>query len=95
MLFGLCLGYAGQDGVGEVKPRLPQPVVVFNEVYGNDEETRLRARYDAEMSEFSSRHEMGADTWTRKVIGRMGDIKGMNGRETLLNVLRSMGFPLR
>ena len=94
-VFGLCVGYAGRDGIGEVNPRLPQPAVAFNEVYGNGEETRLRGRYDVEMSEFSARHEMAADTWTKKVVGRMGNLKGMNGREGLLNVLHSMGFPLR
>jgi len=94
-VFGLCVGYAKEDNLGEIKPRLPQPAVAFKEVYGIDNERELRARYDNEMAEFSSRHEIATDTWTKKVINRMGSLTGMNGRETLLGVLSSMGFPLR
>lgn len=94
-VFGLCVGYAKEDNLGEIKPRLPQPAVAFKEVYGIENEPELRARYDKEMAEFSSRYEIAADTWTKKVVSRMGSLTGMNGRETLLDVLRSMGFPLR
>ena len=43
---------------GEIKPRLPQPAVVFQEEYGVDDERELRAQYDKEMSKFSARHEI-------------------------------------
>ena len=94
-VFGLCIGYATEEGQGEIKPRLPQPVVLFEEIYGAEREHELRAKYDEEMSEFSARHEIAADTWTKKVIARMGKLSGMNGREKLISVLHSMGFPLR
>ena len=94
-VFGLCIGYATREGEGEIKPRLPQPAVVFQEEYGVDGEQELRAQYDKEMSEFSARHEIAADTWTKKVLARMGKLSGMNGREKLINILHSMGFPLR
>ena len=94
-VFGLCIGYATEEGLGEIKPRLPQAVVLFEETYGAERENELRAKYDEEMSKFSARHEIASDTWTKKVIGRMGKLSGMNGREKLINVLQSMGFPLR
>ena len=94
-VFGLCIGYATREGEGEIKPRLPQPAVVFQEEYGVDGEQELRAQYDKEMSEFSARHEIAADTWTKKVLARMGKLSGMNGREKLITILHSMGFPLR
>ena len=94
-VFGLCVGYASSDIKAEVKPRLPQAAIPFNEVYGNPDEQKLRINYDHEMTKFSERNEMGADTWTNRVLGRMGKLSGMNGREKLMGILNSMGFPLR
>ena len=94
-VFGLCVGYASSDIKPEVKPRLPQAAIAFNEVYGNPDEQKLRINYDHEMTKFSERNEMGADTWTNRVLGRMGKLSGMNGREKLMGILNSMGFPLR
>ena len=94
-VFGLCVGYASSDIKAEVKPRLPQAAIAFNEVYGNPDEQKLRINYDHEMTKFSERNEMGADTWTNRVLGRMGKLSGMNGREKLMEILNSMGFPLR
>ena len=94
-VFGLCVGYASSDIKAEVKPRLPQAAIAFNEVYGNPDEQKLRINYDHEMTKFSKRNEMVADTWTNRVLGRMGKLSGMNGREKLMGILNSMGFPLR
>ena len=94
-VFGLCVGYASSDIKAEVKPRLPQAAIAFNEVYGNPDEQKLRINYDHEMTKFSERNEMVADTWTNRVLGRMGKLSGMNGREKLMGILNSMGFPLR
>ena len=94
-VFGLCVGYASSDIKAEVKPRLPQAAIAFNEVYGNPDEQKLRINYDYEMTKFSERNEMVADTWTNRVLGRMGKLSGMNGREKLMGILNSMGFPLR
>ncbi len=57
--------------------------------------TSSSTQYDKEMAEFSARHEIAADTWTKKVLARMGKLSGMNGREKLITILHSMGFPLR
>jgi nitroreductase len=94
-LFGLCVGYADPKAAGEVKPRLPQEAVLFHDSYGNPEERTLRAAYDRRMTEFSQRNEMTQDTWTKRVIGRMGKIAAMSGRDKLVSILNAMGFPLR
>ena len=52
-VFGLCVGYASSDIKAEVKPRLPQAAIAFNEVYGNPDEQKLRINYDHEMTKFS------------------------------------------
>jgi nitroreductase len=94
-VFGLCVGYAAPDTDNEVKPRLPQPAVVYSEKYGNAEEAALRGAYDELMTDFSERQGMGAVSWSRRVLDRLGPLKSMNGRERLAATVRAMGFPLR
>ena len=47
------------------------------------------------MAAFSARNEMTQDTWTKRVIGRMGKIAALSGRHNLTDALRAMGFPLK
>jgi len=94
-VFGLCVGYAAPTAANEVKPRLPQDVVLHHEVYDASNEPAHRAAYDALMGAFSARNDMAADTWTKRVLGRMGKIAAMSGREKLVATLHAMGFPLR
>ena len=94
-VFGLCVGYAAPEAVNEVKPRLPQDAILFRDTYGNPAEPRLRAVYDAKMAAFSARNEMTQDTWTKRVVGRMGKIAAMGGRDKLVAALNAMGFPLK
>ncbi len=94
-LFGLCVGYAAPKATNQVKPRLPQGVVVHRETYGSPQEQGIRARYDDLMTDFSRRNEMVEQSWTTKVLGRMGKLAGMNGRETLSTVLHRLGFRLQ
>lgn len=96
VVFGLCVGYAADDkAAGEVKPRLPQSVVLHHERYDATKEAALRATYDAEMAKFSARHELQAATWTQRVLNRLGPIKAMNGRETIRASLKKLGFEIR
>ena len=94
-VFGLCIGYAAPGVANEVKPRLPQDAILYRDTYGNPEEPKLRAGYDAHMAAFSARNEMTQDTWTKRVIGRMGKIAALSGRHNLTDALRAMGFPLK
>jgi nitroreductase len=94
-VFGLCVGYPKPGAEGAVKPRLPQQAVLHRERYDADEEHALRADYDARLGEYSTRHEMATTTWTRRVIGRIGRIAALNGRDRLRETLATLGFPLR
>jgi nitroreductase len=94
-VFGLCVGYAAPEVTNAVKPRLPQAAVLFHDRYGSAEEPALRAGYDAKMAAFSAQHEMGATSWSQRVIARMGKLTAMGGRDKLTDVLRSLGFPLK
>jgi nitroreductase len=95
VVFGLCVGYATAKGEGEVKPRLPQGVVLHHERYDATRETALRQTYDEEMAAFSKRHELQAATWTQRVLNRLGPIKSMNGREKMRAALAKLGFEVR
>jgi nitroreductase len=94
-VFGLCVGYAAPEVTNAVKPRLPQSAVLFHDRYGTPAEPALRASYDAKMAAFSAQHEMGATSWSQRVIARMGKLTAMGGRDKLTDVLRGLGFPLK
>ena len=94
-VFGLCVGHAKPAAAGEVKPRLSQPMVLHHERYGTAEEPALRADYDAQLAEFSARHEMAQTTWTKRVVARIGRIAALNGRDRMREALAALGFPLR
>jgi nitroreductase len=94
-VFGMCVGYPLPTVTNEVKPRLPQSAILFRDTYDHTGESADRAAYDARIAAFSERHDMTHDTWTKRVIGRMGKISAMSGRDKLVSILHAMGFPLR
>ena len=47
------------------------------------------------MAAFSARNDMTQDTWTRRVIGRMGKVAALGGRDRLVAALHAMGFQLK
>lgn len=94
-VFGMCVGYASAAGATQVKPRLPQDVIVHHNTYDATGEQAHRAAYDALLREFSARNDMAIDTWTKRVIGRMGKIAAMAGRDKLVATLHAMGFELK
>jgi hypothetical protein len=95
VVFGLCVGYADPKSRNEVKPRLPQSTVLHHERYDPAPEAMDRRAFDAEMTKFSTRHEMQATTWTQRMLNRMGPIKSMNGRERIRATLARLGFEIR
>src|SRR5580698_3745569 len=94
-VFGMCVGYPLPTVTNEVKCRLSQSAILFHDSYDATGESAARAAYDARMAAFSQRHEMTQDTWTKRVIGRMGKLSAMSGRDKLVSILHGMGFPLR
>jgi len=94
-VFGMCVGYPLPTVTNEVKCRLPQSAILFHNSYDATGESAARAGFDLRIAAFSERHEMTHDTWTKRVIGRMGKISAMSGRDKLVSILNAMGFPLR
>jgi nitroreductase len=94
-VFGLCIGYAKPEAAGEVKPRLPQEVVLHHNRYSTAMEDAGRAAYDKRLEAFSRRHEMAAYTWTQRVINRMAKLNALTGRDRMKDAFRALGFPMR
>jgi hypothetical protein len=94
-LFGLCVGYATEQAAGEVKPRMPQAMMLHRERYDASVAEPLRPVHDAEMTRFSARQEMQAGTWTQRVLARLGPLKSMNGREHMWEALKRLGFTIK
>ena len=95
VLFGLCVGYATEQAAGEVKPRMPQPMMLHHERYDASKAGALRQAHDKAMTEFSARNEMQAGTWTQRVLNRLGPMSSMNGRERLAAALAALGFTIK
>jgi len=93
--FGLCIGYPKPEARTEVKPRLPQSVIVHHNRYEAGDIEAQRADYDATLLEFSKRNEMAAGTWTDRLTSRAAKVAGMSGRHRMTGWLRSLGFPLK
>ena len=97
-VFGMCVGYPLPTVTNEVKPRLPQSAILFLYDYTYDAtgESGARAVYDQRIASFSERPDMTHATWTKRVVGRMGKIAAMSGRDRhWCPSLNGMGFPLR
>ncbi len=95
-VFGMCVGYPTEAAFGEVKPRLPQEVILHRETYEVPvDEAQRRSAYDRLIGGFSVRNEMATDTWTKRVIGRMGKLAALSGRDKLVATLQAMGFELK
>lgn len=94
-VFGLCVGYAAEKSGGDVKPRLPQEAVLFNETYQVADEQKMRQTYDDRMTTFSKRHEMQHDSWTQRVVRRMKSSESIRKRARLHSILVKLGFPMK
>ena len=95
VVFGLCIGYATEKAVGEVKPRLSQAAILHRESYDTSIAHAERLAHDEEMMRFSARHDLQAGTWTQRVLNRLGPLKSMNGRERMRATLAKLGFEIR
>jgi nitroreductase len=95
VVFGLCVGYATETAVGEVKPRLSQAAILHRESYDSSTAHDERKAHDEEMMRFSARHELQAGTWTQRVLNRLGPLKSMAGRERMRAALAKLGFEIR
>ncbi len=95
-LVGLCIGYADETKTRAlVKPRLPQSAVLHRERYDATAEPEATAVYDRALHRFSEQTERTAYTWTQRVIGRVGRLASLAGRDKIKEAMGRLGLPLR
>lgn len=88
-VFGLCVGWPAEPVVAEIKPRLAQEAVWFEETYNPQPDTD---EYDVRMEPFYKEQGMkGEATWSMRSGRRVG-LTRMTGRETQLEFLHEQGF---
>ncbi len=94
-LFGLCVGYADPGVRTDVKPRLPQDVVLHREQYRIDQADDRVAAYDEAMRAFQDMQGMALEKWSDKVVARVRSPASLLGRHRMRESLGRLGFQLR
>lgn len=89
-VFGMCIGVPDQDPA--VKPRLPQRVILRDEVYGEDDVDGID-EYDQTMSAYYASRSGGSRnaTWSSE----MARLLGREGRPHMREFLADRGFEMR
>lgn len=95
-LFGLSVGYPDPARPADVKPRLPQEVVLFRETYAWGAAQREGvAAYNAHLREFQREQGMKEQDWTVQAGARVNGPAPLHGRDELRAALHHLGFVLR
>lgn len=91
-VFGLCLGYPAENVHAEIKPRLSQESIWFEEVYDSN---RGIGDYDKRMTEFYETQGMKGDvTWSMR-SGRRVNGSQMTGREVIKQFLADQNLDIK
>jgi len=94
VIFGMTIGIP-DPGIGtDVKPRLPQNVILHRERY-SPPDPALLAAYDQRIRDFQAEQKMRVTDWTEQSALRVRDEAALTGREVLRGFLRDRGFSLR
>ncbi len=90
-VFGLCLGYPDQDP--ECNRRLPQSVILKQEVYNEDGDHEAIAAYDAQIQEYYRTRTGGGHgtKWTEQVASLLSE----KSRPHMKDFLAGQGFKFR
>ncbi len=94
-VFGLCIGYEDASRPAQIKPRLPQQVVLHREQYDAPSQQEGIARYDEVIGEFQSAQGQSAAGWTSRSLARWRSRESLHGRDRLREALNALGFELR
>jgi nitroreductase len=94
-VFGMTVGTPDPARPADIKPRLPQPVVLHREQYGAQPSQAVLDGYDDALLDFEREQGMALDRWTDKVLGRVKSAKSLTGRDVLRQALNTLGFPLQ
>lgn len=94
-VFGMTVGYPDPSVETEIKPRLPQSLILHREHYQAASDEIDLAAYDDTMRSFQNGQGMAVRGWTSVVASRIADAPALKGRHVLLDVVRRMGFKMK
>lgn len=94
-VFGLCVGYADPASPAEVKPRLPQQVVLHRESYSSDNEAKHIEEYDSRLEHFYRQQGLPPSDWSTLAVERLKSTNSLHGRDKLAGILKDQGFSLK
>ncbi|MFM0502871.1 NADPH-dependent oxidoreductase [Paraburkholderia caffeinilytica] len=94
-VFGLCVGYEDPARPAQVKPRLPQSVVLHRERYNAHAQPAGISLYDDILSGFQAQQGQSEAVWTHRSVERWRTRESLHGRDRLRDALAALGFELR
>jgi len=95
-LFGMTVGVPDPARPAQVKPRLPQEVVLMREQYlWGDEQRAGIAAFNDRLRAFQRAEKMREQDWTAQATTRVRDAAALTGRHILRDFLNGIGFRLR
>lgn len=94
-VFGMSIGYPDPARPTDIKPRLPQSLVLHREEYSTAPHSDAVDSYNATMREFQREQGMKAIDWTQQCFSRVKDAEALRGRDRMREALRNLGFELR
>lgn len=94
-VFGMSVGYPDPTRPTDVKPRLPQSVVLHHEQYSAASRSHVIDGYNATMRGFQREQGMKSIDWTDQCFDRVKDAKALRGRDRMREALANLGFELR
>ena len=95
-LFGMTVGVPDPARPAQVKPRLPQDVMLMREQYQWSAEQRAGiAAFNERLRAFQRTEKMREQDWTELMTRRVRDAAALTGRHILRDFLNSTGFRLR
>jgi nitroreductase len=93
--FGMSIGYPDPARPTDVKPRLPQSVVLHREQYSAGSRSEAVTTYNATMRGFQREQGIKAVDWTQQCFNRVKDAEALRGRDRMREALHNLGFELR
>jgi nitroreductase len=94
-VFGMSIGWPDPDRPTDIKPRLPQSVVLHREQYNAKPRSEEIAGYNQTMRDFQREQGMKAIDWTQQCFNRVKDAAALRGRDRIREALVNLGFELR
>lgn len=94
-VFGMSIGYPDPDRPTDIKPRLPQSVVLHREQYDASSRSAAIDGYNATIRGFQREQGMKSIDWTDQCFDRVRDAVALRGRDRMREALSNLGFELR